>query len=195
MGPLPCMARKSPVRVPTKAMPAAIAPAMSRNTLSTASLVFSLSIWIRGPLLFMPMIKKVLLALTILMAIPQPLLAQATGRTPRIGLLGVSLDTRLKESLLAGVREHGYANVTILDRGSLREYPELLPAAKELVGQNVDVIVAFGAQAPRAAFEATKTLPIVIIGADPVVMGMAKSYSRPGGNVTGVSGRGLDLYP
>jgi putative ABC transport system substrate-binding protein len=141
------------------------------------------------------MIKKVLLALIILMAIPQPLLAQATGRTPRIGLLGVSLDARLKESLLAGMREHGYANVAILDRGSLREYPELLPAAKELVGQNVDVIVAFGAQAPRVAFEATKTIPIVIIGADPVVAGMATSYSRPGGNVTGVSGRSLDLYP
>src|SRR5438067_292516 len=97
IAPLPCMARNSPVRVPTYAMQAAIAPAMSRNTLSTASLVVSLSIKFRGPVLFMAMIKKVLLALTILMAIPQPLLAQASRAAPRIGLLGVSVDARLKE--------------------------------------------------------------------------------------------------
>src|SRR5437660_1641438 len=43
MGPLPAMARKSPVRVPTSAMPALIAPAMSRNTWSIARRLFSLS--------------------------------------------------------------------------------------------------------------------------------------------------------
>src|SRR6476620_3025193 len=43
MAPLPAIARKRPVRVPTYAMPALIAPAMSRNTLSIACLVFSLS--------------------------------------------------------------------------------------------------------------------------------------------------------
>src|SRR5438874_1671076 len=43
MGPLPAMARKRPVRVPTSAMPAVIAPAMSRNTWSIARRVFSLS--------------------------------------------------------------------------------------------------------------------------------------------------------
>src|SRR5689334_19312518 len=37
------MARKSPVRVPTSAIPAVMAPAMSRNTWSIACLAFSLS--------------------------------------------------------------------------------------------------------------------------------------------------------
>src|SRR5882672_4536399 len=43
MAPLPAMARKRPVRVPRSAMPALIAPAMSRNTLSIAWRLFSLS--------------------------------------------------------------------------------------------------------------------------------------------------------
>src|SRR5437764_3590077 len=46
------MARKRPVRVPTSAMPAAMAPAMSRNTLSIACLVFSLSMGGKRSILF-----------------------------------------------------------------------------------------------------------------------------------------------
>src|SRR5688572_22692091 len=48
MGPFPCIARNSPVRVPTYAIPAVIAPAMSRNTCSATRLTFSLS---KGPML------------------------------------------------------------------------------------------------------------------------------------------------
>jgi putative tryptophan/tyrosine transport system substrate-binding protein len=61
-------------------------------------------------------------------------------------------------------------------------------AAAELVRQNVDVIQATGAPAMRAAFTATKSIPIV--GSDytndPVAAGYAKNYARPGGNITGV---------
>jgi putative tryptophan/tyrosine transport system substrate-binding protein len=51
------------------------------------------------------------------------------------------------------------------------------------------VIVTDSTSAASAAFDATRTIPIVIgaMGSDPVALGLAKSLSRPGGNVTGTS--------
>jgi putative ABC transport system substrate-binding protein len=50
------------------------------------------------------------------------------------------------------------------------------------------VIVAFDAPATFAAKAATKITPIVFLtGADPVATGLVESFSRPGGNLTGVS--------
>jgi hypothetical protein len=63
-----------------------------------------------------------------------------------------------------------------------------LPAlAAELVRIPVNVIVTDGTNATLAAFAATHSIPIVMgtTGGDPVALGLAKSLSRPGGNVTG----------
>jgi ABC transporter substrate binding protein len=56
-----------------------------------------------------------------------------------------------------------------------------------LVRIPVNVIVTDTTSATLAAFDATRTIPIVMgtTGADPVALGLAKSISRPGGNVTG----------
>jgi ABC-type uncharacterized transport system substrate-binding protein len=59
--------------------------------------------------------------------------------------------------------------------------------AGELVAQNVDLIIAFGDQATRAAQRATRTIPIVAMTDDMVGSGLAASMARPGGNTTGVS--------
>ena len=59
--------------------------------------------------------------------------------------------------------------------------------ADELVGQNVDLIIAFGDQATRAAQRATRTIPIVAMTDDMIGSGLAASMARPGGNTTGVS--------
>jgi putative ABC transport system substrate-binding protein len=59
--------------------------------------------------------------------------------------------------------------------------PELMA---ELVGLKVDVLVAAGSPAVLAAKNATQTIPIVMVAADPVGLGLAASLSRPGGNVT-----------
>jgi putative ABC transport system substrate-binding protein len=72
--------------------------------------------------------------------------------------------------------------------------------ARELLLTKPDVIMAMGSDAIRAATEATTEVPIVMMGASPVEMGLAASLARPGGNVTGVvilaaelDGKRLDL--
>lgn len=73
--------------------------------------------------------------------------------------------------------------------------PEKLAAImKRLVDEKVDVIVGTCTPEAKAAVKATQTIPIVMAATgDPVGAGLAQSFARPGGNVTGVSGMGLDL--
>ncbi|MBM3856256.1 MAG: ABC transporter substrate-binding protein, partial [Verrucomicrobia bacterium] len=66
---------------------------------------------------------------------------------------------------------------------------DLLPAlAADLVSRKVDVIVASGLPAIRAAAQATRTIPVVMIAeGDPVKAGLVMSVAHPGRNVTGIS--------
>jgi putative tryptophan/tyrosine transport system substrate-binding protein len=62
--------------------------------------------------------------------------------------------------------------------------------AAELVRLKVDVIIAAGGdRLVRATKNATKTIPIVMVGtvSDPVETGLVESLARPGGNVTGLT--------
>jgi len=91
------------------------------------------------------------------------------------------------DALRAGLRERGYVegrNV-IFERREARDRPDLLPAAAaDLARLNVDVILARGAQAVRAAMQATRTIPIVAMDLD----GDALAPGRPpGANVTGMA--------
>ena len=66
---------------------------------------------------------------------------------------------------------------------------ERLPAlALDLVQRRVNVIFAVGEAVLRAAWAATRTIPIVAVdlNADPIEGGMAASFAHPGGNVTGI---------
>ena len=63
----------------------------------------------------------------------------------------------------------------------------LTALATELVGLKPDVVVANGTQAARAAQQATKSIPIVMVASDPVGDGLVESLAHPGGNVTGMS--------
>ena len=73
----------------------------------------------------------------------------------------------------------------------------LTPMATELVRDKVDLIVAAGYAAIRAAKEATRTIPIVMAmaGPDPVGGGLIASLARPGANVTGFSGQTDEVQP
>jgi putative ABC transport system substrate-binding protein len=60
--------------------------------------------------------------------------------------------------------------------------------AAELVAAKVEVIMAAGDTAVRAARSATNTIPIVMAFASfPIDHGLVKSLARPGGNITGVT--------
>src|SRR5262249_51830730 len=66
--------------------------------------------------------------------------------------------------------------------------------ATELVRLKVDVIIAAGSAAIRAAQQATSTIPIVMTtDTDAVAQGLVGSLARPGGNITGLAGPGVGL--
>lgn len=123
--------------------------------------------------------------------------AQApTDRVFRVGILRPTapprvIDVTSMEMVLPkALAELGYVegrNLAVHARyaaGDLARLPEL---ARSLVAADVNVIVAVTVAAVRAAMQATTTIPIVIWGNfDPVAQGFVKSFSRPGGNVTGV---------
>jgi putative tryptophan/tyrosine transport system substrate-binding protein len=64
-----------------------------------------------------------------------------------------------------------------------------------LIGRKVAVLVVGASDVGiRAAMSATKTLPIVFhTASDPVDAGFVSSFSRPGGNVTGVAALGAEI--
>jgi ABC-type uncharacterized transport system substrate-binding protein len=79
-------------------------------------------------------------------------------------------------------------NVVFEYRSALGDDSQLAKAAAELVRLKVDVIWATGAPFARAAYAATRTIPIVAqdFTTDPVAEGYVETYGRPGGNLTGV---------
>ena len=126
--------------------------------------------------------------------------AQQSGKVPAVGVLMLAAgphDT-VVEAFRHGLRELGYVegrNIRIEHRSALGNIDLLPQLAEELVGLRVDVIFV-GAVAPaRAAREASNTVPIVVAihDYDPVAAGLIDSFSRPGGNLTGVFGRQSEL--
>jgi putative ABC transport system substrate-binding protein len=139
----------------------------------------------------------VMLALVLLTA-PRASNAQPSTKVSRIGwLAGGSPPSGPNPSVEAfqqGLRDLGYVegqNLTIEYRyaeGNLERLPDL---AAELVRLHVDVILAGGTPAARAAKQATSTIPVVmLVGVDPVEAGLVASLARPEGNVTGVGASG-----
>jgi putative ABC transport system substrate-binding protein len=104
----------------------------------------------------------------------------------RIGMLAPG--TRQKP-IRQGLHDLGYSegqNLLIEWRFDDRA-DHLTALATELVGLKPDVVVANGTQAARAAQQATKSIPIVMVASDPVGDGLVESLAHPGGNVTGMS--------
>jgi len=139
------------------------------------------------------------LALTIFAA-PLTAEAQQAPKVYRIGFLhpGSALpEPASLETLRQGMRALGYVEGQnlVMEYRYAEEREERLPdLAAELVRLNVEVIVAGGTAATRAAQHATRTIPIVMTGTnDPVGAGFVASLARPEGNITGLSFLGAEL--
>src|SRR5713226_8477746 len=120
----------------------------------------------------------------LLVASPLATQAQHAGKVHRIGVLRpLPPNDPPMVAFRQGLRDLGYVDGETLmieyrsAEGQLERLPEL---AAELVRLKVDVIVAGGTRATRAAMAATRAIPIVMPAvADPVGEGLVASLARP----------------
>lgn len=126
-----------------------------------------------------------------------PLVGQAQQSASRVvGYLSSASRSTYPAAYLTafhkGLEQTGFAegkNLRFEYRWAEDRYDRLPALAADLVQQRVDVIAATGGLVSAlAAKAATFSIPIVFtMGDDPVAAGVVASFSRPGGNVTGVS--------
>ncbi len=126
--------------------------------------------------------------------------AQESARIARVGILipeSLRSESQAVKGLREGLKELGYQEGKNLqveihdakgDRGALKQ------EANELVRQKVRLIFTTGTRATQGAKAATSEIPIVFTHpADPAALGLVKSMTRPGGNVTGVAALSLQM--
>ena len=128
--------------------------------------------------------------------------AQQPKKIPLIGYLAngdlASESTRVEATRLA-LRERGYLegqNIAIEYRYAEGKPHRHNALVAEFVHRKVNIILVSGGAPPtRAAKNATKTIPIVMVGQgiDPVEAGLVESLARPGGNVTGITNLSREL--
>jgi putative tryptophan/tyrosine transport system substrate-binding protein len=153
-------------------------------------------------------LKSAILAGAMLFALCSLSEAQQPKKVPRIGFVTTEGDLKTPgariEAFRQGLRDLGYIegkNVS-LELRYVEGKSDVMPSlVAELVQLKVDLLVVGALPAIRAAKQATKTIPIVIVTPqDPVATGIVDSLARPGGNITGVttlqrelSGKRLEL--
>lgn len=123
-------------------------------------------------------------------AAPYAARAQAPGKVYRIGMLGL---TRNHPTVIVpffeALRESDWVegrNLSVEFRPTGGDPVRAATAARELVASKVDVIVTYITGNAVAAKRATTEIPIVMMSSGyPVEVGLAASYARPGGNLTG----------
>ncbi|MBI4529393.1 MAG: ABC transporter substrate-binding protein [Deltaproteobacteria bacterium] len=146
--------------------------------------------------------KSIILLCAMLFGLCYPAEAQQRTKIPRIGYVsttgGAANHGPYVEALRQGLRDLGYVdgkNIVIEYRGAEGKGDSIPSLVNELVHLHVDVLVVpTSLSAIRAAKQATKTIPIVMVTlVDPVANGLVGSLARPGGNITGLATLQRDL--
>jgi putative ABC transport system substrate-binding protein len=128
--------------------------------------------------------------------------AQQPERMRRIGVLGPSLSnpypSTLYRAFLAQLRESGFSEGQNLvsDYQAVDDPRGPFVATIELMRSQPDLVVAIGPEvALQALVGASGSVPIVFtaVNYDPIARGYVTSLARPGGNITGVFFRQLEL--
>jgi putative ABC transport system substrate-binding protein len=128
--------------------------------------------------------------------------AQRPQKASRVGYLTAGSQSdegrqRRFEAFRQALRDLGHVegqSIAFEFRWAEGQYDRLPALVAGLVGSKVDVIVVVGGAATRAAQQATRTIPIVMVAVnDPLGSGLVPSLARPGGNVTGTSLMAPDL--
>jgi putative tryptophan/tyrosine transport system substrate-binding protein len=127
--------------------------------------------------------------------------AQPSRRIPVVGILFYFANAEdaahYRLPLLKGLAELGYipGKTIILEERYANEIPERYDAlATELVNLKVDVLIAPGGSPIFALHRATSTIPTVFVGvSDPVAVHLASSFSKPGGNLSGITQMSADI--
>jgi putative ABC transport system substrate-binding protein len=136
-------------------------------------------------------------------AVAWPLKARAQpNQIVRLGFLGASLDDAVQVgnygAFLTQLGEHGFSegkNLTVTYRSNTDGRGPFVAVA-EMMRFQPDLIVVTGPEVTlQAVVGASRSIPIVILAVqyDPVGRGYVASLARPGGNITGVFLRQLEL--
>jgi putative ABC transport system substrate-binding protein len=129
-------------------------------------------------------------------AVAWPLAARAqhTGKVARIGYVGSASAAAGKSRLICfhdALHQLGWVegqNINIEYRWGEGDTTRVPGLAAELVGLNLDLIVASGTPAAEAVRHATQHIPVVFnMVSDPVASGIVTNLARPDANITGVS--------
>jgi putative ABC transport system substrate-binding protein len=117
--------------------------------------------------------------------------SRAQTKLPRVGIVANRIQDPMFEVAERALASRGWikGKTVALDyRITGGDAVQIANATTELVRLNVDILYCWSAPALRAAYDATRTIPIVAMDftTDPVAAGYAESYSHPGRNVTGV---------
>jgi putative ABC transport system substrate-binding protein len=152
---------------------------------------------------FMKLTNVYLLTLVVFLALNIPSGAQQpTKSLPRVGVIfsfGTAAETPspIYEAYKQRLQDLGYIegkNIILERRYAEGRLDRMAPFVQEFVQQKVDAILGVNNVVIRAAKEATKTIPIVMISSlDPVAAGYVETYARPGGNITGVAWLNRDI--
>jgi putative ABC transport system substrate-binding protein len=149
----------------------------------------------------LPIIQLTLSAL--LLALSFSAEAQQSSKIPRVGFLLQRVSPTpttpepFADAFRQGLRDLGYIegkNIQVEYRYGEGERDRIPRQVAELVQLKVDVLVVRSLPAIRAAKQATKTIPIVMVTTqDPVATGLIDSLARPGANITGLTGLTREL--